>query len=105
MNRNELIEKLCEIDHGKYEDIVHVMDINDNCAQCGYFNLGLPDIISFQPCRSIPRCIAVTLSNEVVRKMNHLLGWTMVSEWRKYPDYIRYPNRTANPFDGQQTKE
>lgn len=76
MNHVELVSKICDLDsEGQLEDIIHCLTFHDSCATCHLFNLSsLPDISPLE-CNVIGRCIGVTLHPNIVRYLNHKLGW------------------------------
>jgi hypothetical protein len=67
--------KLCEIDNGRYEDIIHVLDIKEFCAECYYFNKSILDPLAAFRCRIAPKCIAATLHPALIMYLNIRLGW------------------------------
>ena len=66
---------LCEIDGGRFKDIIHTFIISDECAKCDYFNLSINDPNQRYRCRCSPSCIAATLHPDLVSYLNWKLGW------------------------------
>jgi len=71
---------LCEIDNGRFEDIIHTLKLSDECAMCDFFNLSIKDLRQGYRCRCSPSCIAATLHPEIVSYLNWKLGWIEESE-------------------------
>jgi hypothetical protein len=72
---NSLISRLCEIDDGRFEQIVHALRIGEECGQCGYFNLSIKDQRMRFRCHVAGACIAATLNTAVINYINKEFGW------------------------------
>ena len=74
---NQLFIDLCEIDPGRFDDVIHALDgICKHCKKCAYFNLSLPNIgLNLYRCRVAGSCPAATLHPELVSYFNWKLGW------------------------------
>lgn len=66
---------LCEIDGGRFEDVVHTLDVKDICEKCGYFNPAIKDPGQRYRCHTMPHCIAATLHPRMQSYMWWKLGW------------------------------
>lgn len=66
---------LCELEHGRFKDIVHALKVNDFCGQCDFFNLSINDPGRQYRCHVTGCCPAATLHSTVVARMNYVLGW------------------------------
>lgn len=66
---------LCEIDDGRFEDIVHAIGVQDICGQCGYFNPTIQDQRQRYRCYVMPRCIAATMHPHMQSYLWRKLGW------------------------------
>ena len=78
MSEVDLKAKLCDIDDGRFEDIIHTLSIPDDCSKCKYFNLSTEDKTQAYKCYISSSCIAATLSSDVIEHMNQELGWIKV---------------------------
>lgn len=78
MDKDELRMALCEIDNGRFDDIIHVLKFTDSCSSCGYFNLAAKDRYR---CRCAPLCIAATLHPDLISYINWKRGWIDENEY------------------------
>ena len=67
--------KLCEIDNGRFEDIIHAVKLTDVCQDCDSFNMSVKDQRKAYRCHCMPSCIAATLNTRLVSYLNWKLGW------------------------------
>jgi len=75
---------LCEIDKGRFEDIIHALRIKDVCAICSYFNRSLtPSPENQYRCHCLGTCIDATLHPQAVSYLNWKLGWIDEATHRK----------------------
>jgi hypothetical protein len=75
MNALDLKIALCDIDNGRFEDIIHVLRFVDSCSKCSHFNLSINDQFEGYRCKCAPKCIAATLSNKLLSYLNWKIGW------------------------------
>lgn len=75
MNATNLRIALCDIDSGRWDDIIHALRIVDECAQCDHFNLSISDPRQGYRCKCAPYCIAATLNPALIKYFNINLGW------------------------------
>jgi len=66
---------LCELESGRFKDIIHTLSVRDICSECDYFNPTIKDISKGYRCHCIPRCIAATLHPELQEYLWVKLGW------------------------------
>lgn len=71
---------LCEIDNGRFEDVVHAIGVKDVCGQCGYFNPTIKDPMKRCRCYTMPGCIAATLHPNLQSYLWWKLGWIEEAE-------------------------
>lgn len=67
--------KLCEIDGGRFKDIIQALDITDVCGRCNYFNLSINDRTKGYRCHCTGSCIAATLHTKLISYLNWKMGW------------------------------
>lgn len=75
MNTLDLRLALCDIDHGRFEDVIQVLKFSDSCSSCDFFNLAIKDITQGYRCKTMPTCIAATLHPNLISYLNWKLGW------------------------------
>ncbi len=75
MDKRDLVCALCEVDNGRFEDIIHVIKFTDSCAECDHFNLSINDWRRGYRCKCMPLCAAATLSKELISYLNWKLNW------------------------------
>ena len=66
---------LCEIDNGRFADIIHALKINDACDKCDYFNPTIQDHNKRFRCHCLGSCIAATLHPNLQSYLWWKLGW------------------------------
>ncbi len=66
---------LCEVDRGRFEDVIHALHIDEACGKCDYFNKSVNDPRMQYRCYVSGLCIAATLHPHVVSYLNWKLGW------------------------------
>lgn len=63
---------LLEIDNGRFEDMIHALNVVKECEQCGFFNPAKSEIYR---CYCIGSCIAATLHPNLQSYLRWKLGW------------------------------
>lgn len=67
--------ELCEIDGGRFEDVVHALSVKPICAECNFFNPTINDPMKGYRCHVGGSCIAATLHPHVQSYMWKKIGW------------------------------
>ena len=76
----DLCTALHKVDSGRFSAIIHVLKINDECAECDFFNLAIKDKRKQFRCRCWPSCISATLNDDLISYLNWKLGWITKKE-------------------------
>jgi hypothetical protein len=66
---------LCAIDNGRFEDVIHTLDVKPICGECDYFNSTIQDPDKRYRCHTTPACIAATLHPRLQSYLQMKLGW------------------------------
>jgi len=64
---------LCEIDNGRFEDIVHALKITDACTKCAYWDKTLSMDHAYR-CHVSGTCIDATLNPRLINYMQRKIG-------------------------------
>jgi hypothetical protein len=75
VNNCDLKLLLCDIDNGRFKNLVQVLKISNVCSKCGSFNLSVQDPQQRYLCCVMGPCIAATLHPHLVSYLNWQLGW------------------------------
>lgn len=70
-----LKESLCDIEGGRFKNIINAMNVEEVCGKCDHFNLSINDPSEGYRCKCMPSCIADTLSSKLISYLNWKLGW------------------------------
>jgi hypothetical protein len=62
---DEILDKIKDIDNGRFSKLFDTIRIDDDCMRCFYFNPTITDPGLGYRCKAAPTCIAATLSQNV----------------------------------------
>ena len=75
-----LHDRLCQIDNGRFKDLMRALRISETCAICDFFNLSLNDPDKRYYCHVVGSCIDATLSFELRSYLNLQLEWITMEQ-------------------------
>ena len=69
MDKENIVEKLLNVDNGRFKKILEELKLNDMCCECYHFNPNIQDPGQGYRCRISGSCVAATLNSDLIKHL------------------------------------